>query len=565
MFSSEFNVINIKGKTVDINWLQLCYALVGGLGMFIYGMKLMSDGLQKSAGNSLKMILEKLTSNRVIGAFVGLVVTAIIQSSSATTVMVVGFVNAGLMNLMQALSVVLGANIGTTITAQIIAFKVSQFALPAIGIGVVLRLFIKGKKTQSMGEILLGFGFLFLGMEIMTKGFAPLNHSAGFKDAFVLFSSNPLLAVAAGTILTMIVQSSSATLGITIALATTGIIDFAAASALVLGENIGTTITANLAAIGTNKAARRAALGHLLFNLIGVTYMVLFLPWLMQLVDAFTPGAANMIAADGTRPNLARHIANVHTTFNIINTLIFLPILPYLARLCEKIIKGDDTQDSFKLIYLKEVLVETPTIAVVQAIKEVKRMSDSALAMLKLSKDAFFERNLDKINKIYELEESVDLLQKEISDFLVKLFEKDITEETSKTINRLLHVLHDIEKIGDYAENIARFTERMIQEKMGFSDKAMAEMEEIFNVTLRFTENVLATFNREEFTLNFDTKDENLIDQLRREYKNNHIARLNLGECTVDCGILFVDILNNLEKTGDNTFNIAQEILAAAK
>ncbi|MFA6009461.1 MAG: Na/Pi cotransporter family protein [Desulfobacteraceae bacterium] len=419
---------------MDINWLQLCYALVGGLGMFIYGMKLMSDGLQKSAGNSLKMILEKLTSNRVIGAFVGLVVTAIIQSSSATTVMVVGFVNAGLMNLMQALSVVLGANIGTTITAQIIAFKVSQFALPAIGIGVVMRLFIKGKKTQSMGEILLGFGFLFLGMEIMTKGFAPLNHNAAFKDAFVMFSSNPLLAVAAGAILTMVVQSSSATIGITIALATIGVIDYMAASALVLGENIGTTITANLAAIGTNKAARRAALGHFLFNLIGVSYMVLFLPGLMQLVDAFTPGAANMIAADGTRPNLARHIANVHTTFNIINTLIFLPILPYLARLCEKIIKGDDTPDSFKLIYLKEVLVETPTIAVVQAIKEVKRMSDSALAMLKLSKDAFFERNLDKINKIYELEESVDLLQKKFPTSLLNSLKKILRKRRRKPL-----------------------------------------------------------------------------------------------------------------------------------
>ncbi len=550
---------------MDIEWSKLCYALVGGLGMFIYGMKLMSDGLQKSAGNSLKMILEKLTANRLIGMFVGLVVTAIIQSSSATTVMVVGFVNAGLMNLMQALSVVLGANIGTTITGQIIAFKVTQFSLPAIGIGVVMRLFIRDKKIHNYGEILLGFGFLFLGMETMTKGFAPLNHNESFKHAFVLFSSNPFLAVFAGAVLTMIVQSSSATIGITIALATIGIIDYRAASALVLGENIGTTITANLAAIGTNKAARRAALGHLLFNTFGVMYMVLLLPFLMQGVDALTPGAANMLAPDGTRPNLARHIANVHTMFNVINTLIFLPLLPLLAKICEKIIKGDDTPSSFKLVYLKDVLVETPTIAVVQARKEVKRMSDDALSMLRLAKDAFFERSLDKVNRIYELEENVDILQKEISEFLVKLFDKDITEDTSRTINRLLQVLHDIEKIGDYAENIARFTERMIEEKMGFSEKAMAEMDEIFSVTIRFADKVLDAFNREDFKKHFDTQDENLIDQLRRQFKNNHIGRLNLGECTVDCGILFVDILNNLEKTGDNAFNIAQEILAASK
>ncbi len=550
---------------MDIEWSKLCFALVGGLGMFIYGMKLMSDGLQKSAGNSLKIILEKLTSNRVIGMFVGLIVTSIIQSSSATTVMVVGFVNAGLMNLMQALSVVLGANIGTTITAQIIAFKVAKFALPAIGAGVVMRLFIRDKKIQNVGEVLLGFGFLFLGMETMTKGFAPLNHNESFKQAFVMFSANPFLAVFAGTALTMIVQSSSATLGITIALATIGIIDFRAASALVLGENIGTTITANLAAIGTNKTARRAALGHFLFNMIGVTYMIFFLPLLMQAVDAFTPGAANMVAADGTYPNLARHIANLHTLFNVINTLIFLPLLPFLARLCEKIITGDDSPSSFKLMHLKDILVETPTLAVVQAGKEVKRMSDDALTMLKLSKDAFFERSLDKVNKIYELEENVDILQKEISSFLVKLFEKDITEDTSKTINRYLHALHDIEKIGDYAENIARFSERMILEKMVFSEKALSEMDDIFSVTVRFTEKVLNAFNREEFNKTIDTQDENLIDQLRRQFKNNHINRLNLGECTVDCGILFVDILNNLEKTGDNTFNIAQEILAASK
>ncbi|NCC88667.1 MAG: Na/Pi cotransporter family protein, partial [Clostridia bacterium] len=305
--------------------LPFLYAVVGGLGLFLYGMKLMSDGLQKSAGDGLRKILEKLTSNRIIGAFVGIVITSIIQSSSATTVMVVGFVNAGLLKLTQALSVVLGANIGTTITGQIIAFKITELALPAIGIGAFMRIFLKHPRVHYYGEVLIGFGMLFLGLDIMTDSFGPLKASPGFKDLFVTFSRNPVMAVLAGAVLTMIIQSSSATLGITMVLAFNGIIDFYTAAAFVLGENIGTTVTANIAAIGTSRAARRAALGHFLFNVIGVIYMLVLLKYMMAAVDYFTPGNPDFINPDNTKPNISRHIANFHTLFNIINTIIFLP------------------------------------------------------------------------------------------------------------------------------------------------------------------------------------------------------------------------------------------------
>ena len=543
----------------DVNWIKLVCQLIGGLGLFLYGMKLMSEGLQKSAGASLRRILERLTSNRILGAFVGLLVTAVIQSSSATTVMVVGFVNAGLMNLAQALSVVLGANVGTTITGQLIAFKVGQLALPAIGIGVFLRLFSKNPRMHYYGEVMVGFGLLFLGLAEMKHSFVPLKKSLWFTEAFVYFSANPIMAAVAGALLTMIVQSSSATLGITIALASTGIIDFYAASALVLGENIGTTITANIAAIGANKAAKRAALGHFLFNAIGVTYMLLFLKFFTGIVDGMTPGDPNFVGADGNLPYIARHIANVHTLFNIINTLMFLPVLGYLATLCERIIGGDDDKQG-KLLYLSENLIDTPDMAVSQAHKEVERMGDMALEMLETSRKAFFDRDLKYVNRVYELEVTVDSLEKDITNYLVKLYQQPISEQNSKTINAMMHVIYDIEKIGDYAESIARYSEKMVQDRITFSASAKKDLEEMFEVAIRFTRHIFDAWNRGKSYDQVDTSDENLLDQMKIQYKNHHMARLNQGVCNVDNGILYVDILNKLEKAGDNAFNIAQAI-----
>ncbi len=547
----------------SVDWLSLIYGLVGGLGLFLFGMRMMSDGLQKSAGNSLKKILEKLTANRFIGTLVGIMVTSIIQSSSATTVMVVGFVNAGLMNITQSLSVVLGANIGTTITAQLIAFKIAKLALPAIGIGVFMRLFSSKKKYNYYGEVLIGFGLLFLGLSTMKDGFVPLRDSEFFKDAFVMFSSNPVLAIIAGAVITMIVQSSSATMGITIALASTGLIDFYGASALVLGENIGTTITANIAAIGASSNARRAALGHFIFNVIGVAYMLILLKPFVFFIDSITPGAANMVLPSGDNPYIARHIANLHTMFNIINTIIFLPMLGTLATICKWIIKDkDEAVPRFQ--YIDERLIETPELAVVQARKEVQRMSDISVEMLELSKKAFFKRDVKLIQEIYKKEDTVDLLEKDITDFLVKLFQKSLSEENSRVVNNIFHVLHDIEKIADHAENIAKFTERIIENKIHFSKEALDEMEQIFDVTIRFANYILYEYNKGGLPKKVNTEDEDAIDRFKRKFKNNHMARLNDGRCNVDAGIVYVDILNNLEKAGDHTFNIAQVIEGTA-
>ncbi|MGD9808435.1 MAG: Na/Pi cotransporter family protein [Deferribacterales bacterium] len=543
----------------ELNWGAILFGFIGGLGLFLYGMKLMSEGLQKTAGSSLKNIIEKFTSNRFIGVIVGTVVTVIIQSSSATTVMVVSFVNAGLMNLFQALSIVLGANIGTTITAQLIAFKITKFALPAIGMGVAMALFSKDAKKRYYGEIILGFGLLFFGLETMKHAFIPLKEAKEFADLFVFFSVNPIAAAAAGAILTVIVQSSSATIGITIAMASTGLLDFHAAAALVLGENIGTTITANLAALGGSRTAKQAAFGHFLFNFIGVAYMLMFLSVLIHFIDAYTPGAVDYVAADGTKPYIARHVANLHTAFNIINMVIFLPFIHILARLCEKIIKSESPKKN-QLLRLDPNMVKTPSIAIAQAKSEVELMSKMPVEMIKIVQESFKE-NKSKLKQVKEIEGRLDIMNHEFSSFLTLLTQQNISERTSHIINDLTHVIHNLEKIGDHSENIARFKDKMLKKGLDFSPEANKEIDNMIDVVVKFTEDVIKFYNRPESIHTLDTDAEDQIDSMRKKFKNNHMKRLSEGSCNINSGIIFVDIINNLEKIGDHVYNIAQVMM----
>ena len=536
----------------DSLWVEILFGTMGGLGMFLFGMKLMSEGLQKSAGEGLKRIIEKFTSNRFIGTIVGTAVTVIIQSSSATTVMVVGFVNAGLMNLMQALSVVFGANIGTTITAQLIAFKVTAIAMPAIGIGVVFAMFSTNSKLKYYGEIILGFGLLFYGMEAMTKAFVPLREMQGFVDMFVFFGQNPIIACIAGAVLTMVVQSSSATVGITIALASTGALDFTAAAALVMGENIGTTITANLAALGANRTAKQAALGHFLFNFIGVCYMLVLLPVLIHFVDSITPGAVDFIAADGSKPNIARHIANIHTSFNIINTIVFLPFLPLIAKLCEKLIKPEENTMT-KMLRLDANMLKTPSIAIAQARKEVVNMSKISMDMLNLAKESYSTK-VSKTGEIKLMEIKLDQYEKEFNEFLSQLSRQNISSETAKTIEELEVVIQNL---------IARFTDRMLRKEMAFSEEADREIKYMFDVVQRFATATLAHYGTDNDIREIDLNDEELVDSLRKKFKNNHMHRLNEGKCNINSGLIFVDIINNLEKAADHVYNVAQVMVYA--
>jgi phosphate:Na+ symporter len=551
------------------------FGLLGGLGLFLFGMKIMSEGLQKVAGDRMRKILGALTNNRIIGTLVGLGVTTIIQSSSATTVMVVGFVNAGLMSLVQAIGVVLGANIGTTVTAQLIAFKITKFALPAIGIGTGLKLFSRSKKWIYIGEVILGFGILFFGMQIMKDAFGPVKGSEELRNLLLVIGDNHLLGVFIGAVMTVIVQSSTASIGITLALASSGLLSFEASVAIILGENIGTTITANLAAIGTNLAARRTALAHFLFNFIGVAYMLILFPVFLKVVTAITPGepdfiiqtqqqAASLAGAIGDKPYIARHIANTHTLFNVINTLIFLPLVGILAKLTTLLIRGREEEMEFHLKYIDNRVLNTPPIALGQARAETKRMAQLSLEMIDDTVLFLMDGEEKRIKPLEKKEEMVDILQREITDFLVALSQKSITPETSKDIASMMHMVNDLERVGDHCENLWRLGLRKKNQKVIFSETALVEIKELADKTREFLAFIISALERRDATIAQKAEYmEEAIDQMEAVLRDNHITRLNTGECAVLPGLIFIDMLHNFEKIGDHTFNVAKSIIGA--
>lgn len=548
------------------------FGLVGGLGLFLFGMKIMSEGLQKVAGDRMRKILSALSDNRLTGTLVGLAVTAIIQSSTATTIMVVGFVNAGLMSLVQAIGVVLGANIGTTVTAQIIAFKITRFALPVIGLGAALRLYSRNLRQVYVGEVLLGLGFLFFGLFLMKEAFEPVKGSEEFRNLLQMIGGNHLFGVLLGAVITLAVQSSSATIGLTIAMATSGLLTFEASAALILGENIGTTITANLAALGTNLAARRTALAHFLFNLFGVAFILLLFPFFLKLVASVTPGdpdfviqtreqAAVWASAVGDKPLIARHIANAHTLFNVVNVLIFLPFVTLLARLTTLLIPGRDVAGEFHLRYIDHRVLNTPPIALGQARGETRRMAHLTLEML--DETLLFLQSPDekRLPALEKKEKTVDLLQREITDFLVALSQKSISQDTSRDLAAMMHMVNDLERVGDYCEHLWRLGLRKKNQRIVFSDAAMSEIRDLGDKTREFMAFVVAALERRDTTIVERAREmDDAIDRLEEMLRDNHIARLNTGECGVQPGLIFIDMLHNLEKIGDHAFNVAEAL-----
>ncbi|MBW1645210.1 MAG: Na/Pi cotransporter family protein [Deltaproteobacteria bacterium] len=553
----------------------MLFPFLGGLGLFLYGMKIMSEGLQKAAGDRLRKILEKLTTNRIVAFLVGIGVTAVIQSSSATTVMVVGFVNAGLMNLLQAIGVILGANIGTTVTAQMIAFKIHHYALPILGVGVGLRMFSKSRRWQYYGEIMIGFGMLFYGLTVMKDGLSVLKTQPFFQKAFISFSRNPLLAVMAGALLTMVLQSSSATVGITMTLASSGALTMAGGVGLVLGENIGTTITALLASIGTNVAAKRAARAHMIFNVLGVTYILLLFPLYIRFVDYLTPGNPDMIIQTaqqaamygmsiGDKPFIARHLANAHTIFNVVNCLVFLPFMGILAKVSTWMVPSRDEEETeYHLLYLDNRVVDTPSLAISQARKEAIRMAQLARKMFRQTMECFHHYSPELAEKVYRRENVVDMLQKEITDFLVALSPHSLTQEFSREVTSIMYMVNNIERIGDHAENLIKLVERRHDSRVQFSDEAVQEIKDLADKVMEFLDFVCRALSEggEPQQLMAEAKRyETIINNLEDRYRNGHIKRLNEGCCSVNAGLIFIDMLTNFEKIGDHCYNMAESI-----
>lgn len=552
---------------------ELIFSLVGGVGLFFIGMRFMSEGLQNFAGNRLRRILEALTNNRVVAVLVGLGVTSIIQSSSATTVMTVSFVNAGLMTLKQAIGIVLGANIGTTVTAQIIAFNIHHYALPAIGLGVGLRLFARSGMWRSMGEVIMGFGMLFYGLAIMKDAMGPLKDSPMVRDLFIKFDGNPLLGILVGTIVTVLMQSSSVTIGITMTLAASGLLSFHGAVALGLGGNIGTTVTAQLASIGTNTSARRTAQAHTLFNVIGVFYILLVFPYFIKLIDSCTPGNPDLLiktAAQaemfgmelGDKPYVARHIAIAHTLFNVVNTLVFLPLLGVLTRISSWMVPQRKTEEEFHLQYLDARFVAFPPMAIEQARSEAVRMGEISVAMVDEAMGAFFSNTTKGIELARKKEEVVDLLQREIISFLAKTAQSPLPPADSREINSIIHMVNNIERIGDHAENFCDLVERKVGLKLPFTETAVENIREIYSVSREFL--VLVVNGIRERTRDIKPEAdayEEKINLLEDTLRGGHIKRLNEGICGVDPGLVFIDMLTNFEKIGDHCFNIAEAVV----
>jgi phosphate:Na+ symporter len=538
----------MEGLLLDYKML---IGLFGGLGLFLYGMNVMSDGLENAAGDKLKKILEKVTSNRFVAVVVGTIVTIVVQSSSATTVMVVGFVNAGLLNLAQAAGIIMGANIGTTITAQLAAFKLTAQAPVFIGIGAAIVLFSKGKKHREIGNIILGFGMLFLGMALMGDAMKPLRSSEGFLALMDYVGDHWVLGILLGLAMTAILQSSSATTAILVAMAgLQGVIDMKVALPFILGCNIGTCITAMLASIGTNKTAHKAAIFHLVFNLLGT---ILFLPLigtLARIVEAISPG------------DIQRQVANAHTIFNIGNTLVLIPFIGYLVALVNRIIPGEDEVEVMGVKYIDDRLLETPVIAVGQMIKETARMANLAKENLEVSMMAFRDNDESLVQKVYENEKLINLLEQEITNYLVKLSNTELSEEQLNIITSTFHVVNDIERIGDHAENIADLTGEKILKRFDFSEEAMAELKHIFDYTLNALQISVESFETNNVKKAQSTMDiEQRIDVLEKELRESHIKRLHNGTCNAYCGAIFLDLISNFERIGDHATNIAESVI----
>lgn len=545
--------------------MDMVLGMLGGLGLFLYGMKLMSDGLQKAAGAKMRNILETLTKNRFIGVIVGLLFTAVIQSSSATTVLVVSFVNASLMTLYQAAGVIMGANIGTTMTGQLITLNLTAIAPIFLMGGVIMVMFLKKPFVKKLGEVILGFGMLFVGLSTMSSSLAVLKESPVVLQA-ISSLDNWAMALFVGFLITAILQSSSATVGIVILLASQELIGLEICFYLILGCNIGSCVSACLASLSGNKMAKRAALIHLFFNVIGTSVLVIILALFKDQIAMFIHGLSNGVPdvlIDGTNRRLGRDVANAHTIFKIAQVLFLFPFSNLIVKLTYLCVQGDEEKvDEKHLKFIGEHAIYSPTTAVPQAICEIERMGNIAFRNLENSIHALFEVDEKLVNQVYETEKAIDYMNTEITDYLVKINQLPLPVKDRKSIGGLFHVVNDIERIGDHAENIADFTKMMIEDNLSFSKEGTQEIKEMFGMTKRLLEFSLEMFTKQSSEhLQEILTLENTIDEREKELQHNHVVRLTNNKCDAESGMIFSDLASNLERVADHGTNIAFSIL----
>ena len=532
--------------------MNAIFQLLGGVGLFLYGIKLMGDALQSLAGDRMRRLVGSLTRTPVRGVLIGAFVTMLIQSSSATTVMTVSFVHAGLMTLQQAVGVIMGANIGTTMTAQIIAFKLSAYALPLVGIGMFLAIFGKSKRQRYIGNGLVGFGLLFLGMKTMEDSMSFLR---GRQDLFLSFSSNPLLGVMVGTGITMVVQSSAATIGLTIAMATQGLFGLDAALPIVLGDNIGTTITAVLASFGANRSAKQAAAAHVMFNVLGVLWAITLLPVFKSIVVL-------------TAHDVSHQLANAHTLFNVLNTLFFLPFTGPFARLIQWILPSTESSRPAGPRFLDPKLLKASPAAAVDAVRqEIVHMGSLAQTMLKDVRHAFLENDHRMIAQVNETEKVVNELNHAISGYASELWQEGLSDELSVALSSYVNGVGDIERMGDHAQNLIELFEYKEEHGLHFSEEGREEFADMFATVTLAVDLCLEAMAEENVAKAREVIDhlEDEIDRKEKLLRRQHITRLNRGVCQPSAGVVFIDILSNLERIGDHAHNVAYIVLDIAR
>lgn len=537
-----------------MNVQEMIFSFIGGLGIFLFGIKYMGDGLQAAAGDRLRVILDRFTTNPFMGVLAGMFITVLIQSSSGTTALTVALVSAGFMKLRQAIGVIMGANIGTTVTAFIIGIDIGAYALPIIGAGAVLLFFFKKKIINAAGQILFGFGGLFFGLELMSTGMKPLRTLESFQELMVNLSDTPILGVVVGTVFTLIVQSSSATIGILQQLFADGAINLKAALPVLFGDNIGTTITAVLAAIGTSIAARRAAAVHVLFNIIGtIIFMIILGP--------FTKLISYLQTSLDLNPEMT--IAFAHGTFNVTNTLIQFPFIAGLAWIVTKLIPGEDTYVDATAKHLNPTFIQrSPSIALGQAKQEIKRMGEYAVDMMNEASLFLNQKDRKHASLAMQYEEAINRLDRAITEYLVDLSTKSLSEPESEEHNRLIDTIRDIERVGDHTENIIELLELRLSKKVGLSDDAIEELNVMFQLTIDTYKTAIEALIKNDKELAHTVLNrEKEIDRMERDLRKSHINRLNERLCTGDSGVIFVDIASNLERIGDHSVNIAEAVL----
>jgi len=548
---------------------EMVFGVTGGLGLFLFGMVLMSEGLRKAAGPKLKNILESMTKTRLTAFLVGAGVTSLIQSSSATTVMVVGLVNAGLLTLKQAIGVVIGANVGTTATAWLVSVSgiefldISMYAMPAIGLGFLLHIGGRSRRTKSIGEIILGFGILFLGIDIMKGAFSPLEKSQGVQEVFISFGNRPLLALLAGIVVTMLIQSSSASIAIVQLLAMDGAFGsnwetaFNVAMPFVLGANIGTTITAQLAALQANRNARRAAWAHTMFNVLGsaIAYPFVALGWYRAFVQVISPWELGPAT-------IASEIAVGHTMFNVANSGIFLPLSGLLEKVAIKLVPRRPSEVAMAPVVLEKHLLNTPEIALQQAKREIAHMAKTAQRAFSQSIDGIIEDDRKKLGSVNEIEDVVDSLQFEITSYLSALSSRLLSEEVSIELPVLLHAVNDLERISDHAVNIVEIAQRKIEQKLSFTNSALAEAERLRKEAAQMFDYVITALeNNDTAAARLALVNENNLNKMQVDFRRSHVQRMTDGLCSAETGLIFIDLVDNVEKIGDHLSNIAQAVI----